>query len=51
MTEARVEVHITYERDPSPARQMLWRQLWQRLLAPDADTPPPAGRPEEVPAK
>jgi len=46
-----VEVHITYERDPSPARQILWGRLWQRLLAPDHDAPTPAGDPEQGPAK
>jgi hypothetical protein len=28
-----VEVQITYEQNPSPARQLLWRRLWQLLLA------------------
>jgi hypothetical protein len=44
----RVEVHITYEPDPSPARQLLWRRLWERILAPDPihTNAPEPGSPE-----
>jgi hypothetical protein len=47
----RVEIHIIYEPNPSPARQILWARLWQRLLAPDHNGPTPAPDPEEVSAK
>jgi hypothetical protein len=44
----RIEVHITHEPDPSPARQLLWRRLWQRLLAPEPrhTNAPEPGSPE-----
>jgi hypothetical protein len=36
-----VVVTIRLEREPDPARQLLWSRLWQRLLA-----PPPAAEVE-----